>query len=127
MNDNPGFDIQVAWLRRFSSDAESSLHAFALRMKEALPDRVDLRESRGLFSRTAKTTGLTVEIGDKRYNLDVDRGRLRASVSMVVKGIALNTHQIDAAAWFAQLSEETRKATDQARALSESLHAFMAG
>ena len=45
---------------------------------------------------------------------------------MVVRGITLNTKTIDPAEWFVRLSEETKAATDQAKALSQSLAAFMA-
>jgi hypothetical protein len=51
------FDMQAAWLRRFKSDAESNLGAFALRLKEALPELVTIHESRRLFSRSARTQG----------------------------------------------------------------------
>ena len=35
MNANVDFDTQAAWLRRFTSDSESNLRAFALRLREA--------------------------------------------------------------------------------------------
>ena len=127
MSQNIDFDMQAAWLRRFKTDAESNLAAFALRLKEALPDLVTIHESRGLFSRSAKTKGVTVELGEKRYNLDIDGGRLKASIAMVVHGIVLNTKSIDPADWFVRLAEETKKASDHAQALSQSLGAFMAG
>ena len=41
----------------------------ALRLKEALPELVTVHESRSFF-RGAKTTGVTVELGDSRYHLD---------------------------------------------------------
>ncbi len=121
------FDTQAAWLRRFTADADGNLRAFALRLREALPDLVTLDETRGLFARTAKITAVTVELGDNRYRLEVANGRLRASVALVVRGIALNTRAIDPADWFARLAEETKRATDQAGALSRSLAAFMEG
>jgi hypothetical protein len=124
---NIDFDMQAAWLRRFKTDAESNLAAFALRLKEALPDLVTIHESRGLFSRSAKTKGVTVELGEKRYNLDIDGGRLKASIAMVVHGIVLNTKSVDPADWFVRLAEETKKASEHAQALSQSLGAFMAG
>ncbi len=127
MTQNIDFDMQAAWLRRFRSDAESNLSAFALRLKEALPDLVTIHESRGLFSRSAKTKGVSVELGEKRYNLDIDGGRLKASIAMVVHGIVLNTKAVDPAEWFARLTEETKKASDHAQALSASLGGFMAG
>lgn len=125
MTENIGFDIHAAWLRRFKSDAESNLRAFALRLKEALPELVTIHESRGLFSRSVKTKGVSVELGEKRYNLEIDGGRLKASIAMVVHGVVLNTRSVDPAEWFARLAEETKKASDYARALSGSLGEFM--
>jgi hypothetical protein len=125
VTENIGFDIHAAWLRRFKSDAESNLRAFALRLKEALPELVTIHESRGLFSRSVKTKGVSVELGEKRYNLEIDGGRLKASIAMVVHGVVLNTRSVDPAEWFARLAEETKKASDYARALSGSLGEFM--
>jgi hypothetical protein len=91
VSQNIDFDMQAAWLRRFRSDAESNLKAFALRLKEALPDQVTIQESRGLFSRSARTRGVTVELGQNRYGLEIEGGRLKATIAMVVHGIVLNT------------------------------------
>jgi hypothetical protein len=120
------FDIQAAWWRRFQSDAESNLRAFALRLKEAMPELVTIQESKGLFSRNAKTTGVTVDLGQNRYLLQVADGRLQASIAMVVRGITLNTKSIDPADWFGRLAAETKKASDHAESLSQSLAKFMA-
>jgi hypothetical protein len=127
MTGNIDFDMQAAWLRRFKSDAESNLKAFALRLKEAMPELVTIHESRGFFSSNGKVTGVTVELGENRYGLEIDGGRLKATVAMVVRGITLNTKNIDPSEWFARLAEETKKATEHAQALSNSLNGFMAG
>lgn len=124
MTDNIDFDMQAAWLRRFKADAESNLKAFALRLKEAMPEVVTIHESRGIFS-GSRTTGVSVELGENRYSLEIERGRLKAKIAMVVRGIVLNTKAIDPAEWFSRLSEETRKATEHAKALSRSLSDFM--
>jgi hypothetical protein len=124
MSENLDFDMQAAWLRRFKADAESNLTAFALRLKEAMPELVTVHESRGFFS-GAKTTGVSVELGENRYSLAIDRGRLKATIAMVVRGIVLNTKSVDPAEWFAKLADETRKATAHAQALSRSLANFM--
>jgi hypothetical protein len=126
MTPDADFDMQAAWMRRFASDTESNLRAFALRLKEALPDRVTIHESKGFFARTAKITGVEVDLGDNRYVLENANGRLKASIALVVRGIALNTRGVDPAEWFARMTEETRKASDHARALSQSLTNFMA-
>lgn len=124
MTENMDFDMQAAWLRRFKTDAESNLKAFALRLKEAMPELVTVHEARGFFS-GARTTGVTVELGENRYSLEIERGRLTAKIAMVVRGIVLNTKTIDPADWFARLAQETRKATEHAQALSRSLADFM--
>ena len=124
MSDELNFDMQAAWLRRFKADAESNLTAFALRLKEAMPELVTVHESRGFFS-GARTTGVSVELGENRYSLAIDRGRLQATIAMVVRGIVLNTKSVDPADWFAKLADETRKATAHAQALSRSLANFM--
>ena len=120
------FDTQAAWFRRFKADAESNLKAFALRLKEAMPELVTVQESRGFFTSAAKVTGVTVELGENRYNLALDGGRLKATIAMVVRGITLNTKNVDPAEWFVRLGEETKKATEHAQALSQSLTDFMA-
>ena len=120
------FDVQAAWWRRFQSDAESNLRAFALRLKEAMPELVTIQESKGFFSRNAKTTGVTVDLGENRYILQIANGRLQASIAMVVRGITLNTKSIDPADWFGRLAAETKKASDHAKSLSQSLAKFMA-
>jgi hypothetical protein len=119
------FDMQAAWLRRFKSDAESNLRAFALRLREALPDLVTIQETKGLFSRNAKTIGVTVELGENRYILQIVNGRLQASIAMVVRGVTLNTKSIDPADWFVRLAEETKKASEHVKSLSQSIAKFM--
>jgi hypothetical protein len=127
MTDNHDFDMQAAWLRRFKADAESNLKAFALRLKEAMPELVTVQESRSFFSGSGKITGLTVSLGDHRYSLAVERGMLKASVAMVVRGITLNTKAVDPSEWFVRLAADTRKVSEHAQALSRSLTDFMAG
>ncbi|MBV9784257.1 MAG: hypothetical protein JO264_10595 [Acidisphaera sp.] len=127
MPDDGDFDMQAAWLRRFHADAESNLRAFALRLKEAMPELVIVRESKGLFSRAARVTGVSLALGNNQYSLELANGRLRATVAMVVRGITLNTRDLDPGDWFARVSREAREATAHAKALSQSLASFMGG
>ena len=125
MTENLDFDMQAAWLRRFSADAESNLRAFALRLKEAMPDSVVIHESRGLFGGGGKITGVEIELGENRYGLEVEHGRLKATIAMVVRGVRLNTKSLAPADWFLRLSEDTRKFSEHAQAFSQSLTGFM--
>ena len=89
MTEKLDFDMHAAWLRRFKSDAESNLRAFALRLKEALPELVTVHESRGLFSRSVKTKGVSVELGEKRSQRvrieELQMGRVRFRVASCEK------------------------------------------
>jgi hypothetical protein len=117
--------MEAAWLRRFSADVESNLTAFALRLKEAMPGLVTVRENKGLFSRQTKITAVTIDLGEHRYGLEVDHGRLKSTYSMVVRGIVLNTKDLSPSEWFAKLLEETHKMSEHAEGLSQSLSQFM--
>jgi hypothetical protein len=121
------FDLQAAWLRRFTTDAESNLKALALRLKEAMPELVTVNTVKSFFSSSQKVTGVTIELGDNRYNLEISGGRLKATIAMAVRGITLSTKSVEPAEWFARLSAETKKMTEHAQALSRSLNAFMVG
>ena len=120
------FDMQAAWLRRFTADAEGNLRAFALRLKEAMPERVQVDERKGFFSSRGKIVGVTVELGESRYILQLVKGRLQASIALVVRDIALNTKRVEPVDWFAKLAEETKKASEHAKSLSQSISGFMA-
>ena len=119
------FDIEAGWLRRFQSDAESNLRAFALTLREAMPQLVTVEERRGLFERRGRVTGVQIALGEHQYALQLTNGRLQASIAMVVRGITLNTKAVDPAEWFRRLGEETRQASEHAKSLSESITRFM--
>ena len=123
---NLDFDRDAAWYRRFTSDAESNLRAFALRLQEAMPERVIVHENKSLFARTAKLTGVSVDLDEKRYTLKIENGRLQANIAMVVRGITLNTKNVDPSEWFVKPRRGTKKASEHAKSLSRSLAAFMA-
>jgi len=119
------FDIEAAWLRRFQSDAESNLKAFALALREAMPDLVTIEEHKGLFDRHGRITGVQIALGEHQYVLQFTNRRLQASIAMVVRGITLNTKVVDPAEWFRRLAEETHQASEHAKSLSESITRFM--
>jgi hypothetical protein len=88
-----------------------------MRLKEAMPELVTVQEARGFFSSTGKVTGVSVDLGEHQYTLQIHNGRLKATIAMVVRGIALNTKDVDPAEWFVRLSDETKKISEHAQAL----------
>ncbi len=125
--DPAAFDKEAAWLRRFNADGEASLRAFALRLREAMPDRVTIERKGSLFSRSTKITGVAISLGDHRYVLSLDGARIRARIVLEVRGVALQTRDVDPAEWFERLAAETRHASEHAKTLARSLSGFMSG
>jgi hypothetical protein len=121
----PDFDTELAWMRRFEADATGNLRALALRLKEALPQKVNLETRGGFFGRGGAIVGVTVELGDYAYALKLDKGQLRASVSMIVRGVAISNKPVAPEEWFRRLAEDARASSQQARGLSQSIDAFM--
>lgn len=122
------FDVTAAFLRRFTGNAENSLHAFATRISEALPGAVTLDErSHGLFRKTKKLVGLTIKIGDREFLMNAENGRLQTSVRMSCRNVAIRTDTLEPAQWFSQLDQEIRQASNQARDISTALRSFLAG
>lgn len=119
------FDMEAAWLRRFESDAEGNLRAFALALREAMPGLVTIEERRGFLGRRGDVTGVQITLGEHLYALQFAKGRLQASIAMVVRGITLNTKPCDPAEWFRRLADETHQASEHAKGLSESINRFM--
>jgi hypothetical protein len=119
------FDLEAAWLRRFQSDAQANLRAFALSLREAMPELVTIEESGGLFGRNSRIVGVHIALGEHQYGLQLAKGRLQASIAMIVRGITLSTKIVEPAQWFRQLAEETHKASEHAKSLSESINTFM--
>src|SRR5882757_5103336 len=110
MSQDSDFDMQAAWHRRFKADVESNLKAFALRLKEAMPELVTVKETRAFFSGSAKITGVTVELGESRYTLEIEGGRLKAKVAMVVRGTPPNTKNAAPGGCSAGLPREPKRA-----------------
>ena len=128
MSDNLDFDMQAAWLRRFKADAESNLKAFALRLKEAMPELVTVHESRGFFSSSGKRPPASPSSSAKTAT--AWKSSVAGWTAKDCHGGAWhrapNTKAIDPAEWFAKiLAGETKKATEHAKALSHSLSQFM--
>lgn len=91
-----------------------------------MPEQVELLETKPFLFGSPKLTGVRIELGENCFTLENARGKLKATKQMIVHGITLNTKQLDAAAWFAELVKETQKTVEHAKCLSQSLSAFMA-
>ena len=94
-------------------------------MSISMPELVTIEERKGFFERHGRIIGVKLALGEHQYVLQFANGRLQASIAMVVRGITLNTKVVDPAEWFRRLAEETHRASEHAKSLSESITRFM--
>jgi hypothetical protein len=79
MNAPLDFDRQAAWMRRFSSDAESNLAAFALRLREAMPELVTVHEQKGFGMVVRGITLSTREVAPDAWFAELSAETQKAS------------------------------------------------
>lgn len=82
--------------------------------------------SAGFFAKSGKIIGVSIELGENRYRIEVEHGRLKTTVAMIVRGIVLNAKNIPPTEWFARLHQEAQAMSEHAWSLSRSLAQFMA-
>jgi hypothetical protein len=120
------FDLSAAYLRRAQGDLQAFMEGLAARLEPALPDAVAVtRKRKGLFSSEMRTTAIAVTTPAGLLTLSIDGGRLAATRTSVVRGVAIGSKAMTVPDWLDELSRSigtTGSATEEARA---SLHAFL--
>jgi len=104
MEGRPDFELLAASLRADSSDLEAFLPSLAAKLCNALPDQVDV-ERGGLLGR-GRIRCIRVFVGEHRYELRRDRGRVQPSRARVVRGIVLKTEELALDEWIDALSRD---------------------
>jgi hypothetical protein len=120
------FDLSAAWLRRANGDMKAFLEALAVRLNDALPSRVEVERKRdGLFSRESHAVRIAVSSDRYLHALSVDRGRLIARRSKIVRGITISSEDMAVPDWLESLNEEIRSMGDEAGTAHTILHDFL--
>jgi len=110
------FDLLAASIRADAADLGLFLDLLAAKFERALPGLVDVHREGGRFRRRGQVQGLTVSLGDHRYELHRHGHRLRSSVALQGRGITLRTDEKPLGEWIDVLS---RDLADHARANSD--------
>jgi uncharacterized protein YhdP len=125
MDEDRGFDLDAAGLRAGSADLATGVEVLAAKLEGALPaETVVRRRSRGFLSREKVVEEIAVALGDWRYAVRIDGGRVEASRQQTVRGVAIRREALDLDAWIAALTGELREqaaTSTQARAALERL------
>lgn len=120
------FDLQAAWMRKMHGNALANFHAFALRVREALPNIVRLSYAQsGFFKKTSTATSISFIIGDNAYVMRLDDGNIETYVSIIMNKVAIRSDKISMKEWFTKLSNELKMITDNSRNINLAFEKFL--
>jgi hypothetical protein len=101
------FELLASSLRADAGDAGAFLEALATKLGGALPQRVRVERGGGLFSHKHPVHRIAVELGEWEYVVSAESGgRLSASRTHTVRGIALKSEPLGLDEWIDALSAE---------------------
>jgi hypothetical protein len=106
-----GFEMVAASLRADSGDVDAFLPALAAKLEGALPNQCTIRRHGGMFGGKKTVQAVDVNLGDMRFHVEEDHGRLVATRQKAVRGIVLKNETITIDAWIDELS---RSVTEEA-------------
>ena len=119
------FDMVAAGLRADATDLNAFVEALAVKLEGALPGRVTIARQGGLFSRSKRVREISVDMGDSRYSLVSNGGRIETTRRNEVRGIAIKSEPLELDEWIAALSREleaaARESADGRQALERLL------
>jgi hypothetical protein len=120
------FDLNAAWLRRANGDMKAFMQALAVRLKGALPDRVQVERKRdGFFSRESHAVRIAVAFDTCLYTLILEHGQLTARRAKIVHGVSLSTDEITVPDWFVALNREVGVIGQEAGDAHSVIHEFL--
>lgn len=120
-----GFELLASSLRADATDLKAFTEALAVKLEGALPGQTSVeRKSDGFFSKTKHVHRIVVDMGDTRYELNRQGGRVQTLRGKSVRGIVLKTEQLPLDQWIEDLSRdltEAAQSSEQARLALERL------
>jgi hypothetical protein len=127
MADDADLDLIAASLRADAADLEAFVEALAVKLEEALPGQVQVERRGGLLGANKRVRRIEVALGDQRYELEYERGRVTGRRRSVVRAIALKTQELDLDAWIAGLSKELLQESERSERGRQALARLLEG
>jgi len=98
-----GFEIVAASLKADAADVNAFLPALAAKLSGALPGSTTVRYHGSLLGKKKTVQAIEVNLGDSRFHIEDDHGRLVASRQKAVRGIVLKNEMLPVDAWIDEL------------------------
>ena len=117
-----GIEVLAASLRTSSKDLGTFVRVLAEKLEVALPAqvRVDRRRVR-MLSGEREVKGIECDLGERRYALFVDNGRVESTRSTVIRGVVLKSERLRLDDWIdalaADLAVEAQASEQASRAV----------
>lgn len=127
MSDGTEIDLDLlsASLRADSSDLSAFVESLAAKLEEAVPRRarVDRRRA-GMFG-PKLVRSVSVDLGDRRLELQSDGGSVQTRCAKLSGGIVLKNEVVDIDAWLAALSEALAAEAERSEATRKALERLL--
>lgn len=113
--DGIGFELVAASLRSDARDAKTFLAALAAKLSGALPQQTQVGLKGGFMGKKS-VKNISVDLGEVRYRIEDDHGRLLPSRQKVVRSIVLKNETVSLDDWINGLSESMAQAARSSEA-----------
>jgi hypothetical protein len=120
-------DLLAASLRADAGDVDAFVETLAVKLEAALPGQVEVERRGGLLGGRKRVRRIEVTLGDQRYELEAERGRVTGRRRSVVRGIALKTQELDLDAWIAAVSQDLVEEAERSERGREALARLLEG
>lgn len=97
------FDLLAASLRADASDLRAFVEALAAKLQASFPERTHVERGGHFGKKPVRRIG--VDLGDCRYELEHDDGRVEVRRRTVVRGVSLKSDELELDAWIDDLSQ----------------------
>jgi len=123
--DDDDLDLVAASLRADSADLSVFVEALASKLAAAVPGHVKVERRRSLLPGPKPVRRLEVELGDERFELEHDDGRVGCRRRELVRGIALRSDELELGAWIDALSRSLVAEADRSGRGREALRELL--
>jgi hypothetical protein len=102
--EDSSFDLVAAELRADSTDLTSFVQVLAAKLAGSFPGWVQVERRGGLFASTKPVRRIVLTLGDERYELEHDSGRVTCLRRALVRGVAIRSDELGLDEWLELLA-----------------------
>jgi len=114
-----GAEVLARVFSALAADSAGFVDGLAARLAAALPGRTRVDHG-GLLGR-GPVRRIAVDLGDQRFELHHDRGRLETRVATAVRGVVIRTEDVPVDGWLAGLARALSAEADASQAVRAAL------